>query len=213
VDEHTACLIDLEAGSVEILGTGVLTIRRQGRSQTFPTGATLTLADLAAAASSAPTRADPSRADPTRADPSTGRPCFGGDADAAGQPLPLDRAADGYRAGFRDALAAGDPDPAVAAILALDQLVEDWSADPSDERDHARSVLRGMVVELGERARAGLADPQHTLAPYVETLLTLRDQARERRDFTAADLIRDRLVSAGIEVQDTPTGTRWSLAS
>jgi cyanophycinase-like exopeptidase len=239
VDEHTACLIDLETGSVEVLGTGVLTIRRQGSSQTFPTGATVTLADLAAAASSAPTRADPGTGpdrsgpragdagapdgqtpdghspgghSPGGCDSSLGGPCSGGGADAVGQPLPLDRAAEGHRAEFRDALAAGDPDPAVAAILTLDQLVEDWSADPSDERDHARSVLRGMVVELGERARAGLADPRRTLAPYVDTLLTLRDQARERRDFTAADLIRDRLVSAGIEVRDTPTGTRWSLA-
>jgi cyanophycinase-like exopeptidase len=203
VDEHTACVFDLVAGTVEVLGSGVLTVRRQGRARTFPSGSTLTLADLAAQA----TRAGGSGVPVVDAADPAGGTGYGSGGDAQ-----LDQRADRYEAEFRAALAAGDPEPAVAAMLALDQLIEEWAADPSDERDYARSVARGMVVELGERARAGLADPAAALGPFVDTLLDLREQARERRDFGAADLIRDRLVGAGIEVRDSPDGTTWSLA-
>ena len=42
-------------------------------------------------------------------------------------------------------------------------------------------------------------------------LLEQRQAARERRDFAAADAIRDRLAQAGIRVEDRPGGPRWHL--
>ncbi len=36
VDEHTACIIDVEAGSVAVRGKGVVTVRRQGEERIFP---------------------------------------------------------------------------------------------------------------------------------------------------------------------------------
>jgi cyanophycinase-like exopeptidase len=213
VDEHTAAVFDLDAGTVGVLGTGVLTIRAQGRSRTFPSGATLAVAEVRDAASGAPSAGAAADGGATDRGAAGGAAVDGGGAPAAGgSQVQLDQIADRTEGEFRVALAAADPERAVAAVLGLDQLMEDWAADPSDERDYARSVLRGMVVELGERSRAGLADPQDALRPYVDTLLTLRDQARERRDFAAADLIRDRLTACGIEVRDTPDGTSWSLA-
>ena len=38
-----------------------------------------------------------------------------------------------------------------------------------------------------------------------------RAAARDRRDFTTADAIRSSLTALGVEISDTPTGTRWSL--
>ena len=49
------------------------------------------------------------------------------------------------------------------------------------------------------------------LATLVEKLLEDRDAARTARDFTSADRIRDELASAGIQIEDTPTGSHWSL--
>jgi cysteinyl-tRNA synthetase len=38
-----------------------------------------------------------------------------------------------------------------------------------------------------------------------------REQARADRDWPAADVVRDQLREAGIDVEDTPAGPRWTL--
>jgi cysteinyl-tRNA synthetase len=43
----------------------------------------------------------------------------------------------------------------------------------------------------------------------VERLLAERDAARRARDFARADAIREQLLQLGVEVMDTPEGTRW----
>jgi cysteinyl-tRNA synthetase len=47
----------------------------------------------------------------------------------------------------------------------------------------------------------------------VETLTAQRNEARARRDFAAADAIRDQLRAAGVDVEDTPNGSRWTLTA
>ena len=42
-------------------------------------------------------------------------------------------------------------------------------------------------------------------------LLEQRQAARERRDFAAADAIRNSLAALGVEVSDTPAGPRWKV--
>ncbi len=45
----------------------------------------------------------------------------------------------------------------------------------------------------------------------VERLLALRLLARKARDFAKADAIRALLIEAGVEIEDTPKGPRWSM--
>ncbi len=49
------------------------------------------------------------------------------------------------------------------------------------------------------------------LARVLEPILSRREEARKRKDFKTADLLRDLLSSAGIILEDTPSGTRWKL--
>nr|NLI51449.1 cysteine--tRNA ligase [Propionibacterium sp.] len=53
------------------------------------------------------------------------------------------------------------------------------------------------------------------LAPVVDalvqTLLAQRAEARARRDWAAADAIRDSLAASGLKIEDTKDGARWSL--
>ena len=43
----------------------------------------------------------------------------------------------------------------------------------------------------------------------IERLIEERQAARRRRDFAAADRIRDDLAARGVLLEDSPAGTRW----
>ena len=101
----------------------------------------------------------------------------------------------------------------VSAILDLEAAIEAWSTDTdeNDDSDRARAVLRGLVARLGRTAQQGLVDPADRLRPAVEPLIALREALRKDRAYAAADVIRDALAAAGVELRDTPDGTSWDL--
>ena len=68
-----------------------------------------------------------------------------------------------------------------------------------------------MLARLGEAALDGLRDPRDAVEPFIGTLLNLRARARALRDWEAADLIRDRLTAAGVEVRDDGNDSTWIL--
>jgi cysteinyl-tRNA synthetase len=50
-----------------------------------------------------------------------------------------------------------------------------------------------------------------TVGALVEALLQQRQEARARKDWAAADAVRDQLKAAGVEIEDTAAGPRWTL--
>jgi hypothetical protein len=195
IDEHTGLVLDLEAGTADVVGLGVVTIRSGGTSSTLPAGSRVAIADLRP--SSHPlsvTNPSPSDGSPREASLLTG------DVAAA-------------ESSFDAALAARDMGAAVQAILDLEQLLHAWSADTlqSDDLDRGRAALRSMVVRLGDVAVGGAADPRSVVGPFVEVLLDARRSARSGGRYADADLLRDALVGLGVEVRDTASGTEWSL--
>ena len=50
-----------------------------------------------------------------------------------------------------------------------------------------------------------------TLTAWVEERLAARKAARTGRNFAEADRIRDELRARGVEIEDTPMGTKWRL--
>ncbi|HYZ08598.1 MAG TPA: hypothetical protein VE709_08455 [Pseudonocardiaceae bacterium] len=203
VDEHTALVLDLAAGTASVLGRGTVTTRVDGVSRMLPAGAVVPIAELAgelAGERDAGQDREPSA--PVAAPPVE-----------AEVPPSVRAAADRARATFDTALAAGDADVAGSAVLGLEQALHDWSADTlqSGDEDYARHTLRGMVLELARAAESGLADPRERLAPLVEVLLEWRDAARQHGDFALADALRGRLNAAGVMVQDTFRGSRWTV--
>jgi cysteinyl-tRNA synthetase len=79
---------------------------------------------------------------------------------------------------------------AMLGILGLDPLAEPWSAGRGTAAgDDLRPVVDALVsVALGQR-----------------------QAARQRKDYDAADAIRDQLQEAGVIVEDTARGPRWEL--
>jgi hypothetical protein len=204
IDEHTGILVDVEADTVEVVGKGGLTLRRDGASVRFESGAVLSVEVLRAggpvsgAPAVAPAVAAPVTAvEPTAADDS------------------LEAATARHEAEFDRAIADRDADGAVAAVLHLESAIVEWSRDTlqSDQVDSARASLRTMVVRLGEAAVGGLRDVREVVGPVVEAALAARAVARTEKAFAVSDALRDGLAAAGIEVRDTPDGVEWLLTS
>ena len=210
VDEHTAVLLDLDLATATVLGNGVMTVRRHGRSVVHPAGRTVDFADLASGADRSTASATASAATAERGEPAESTDP--GQAPTSA-PTSLRAAADAIAARFDAALATNDVDGCVTAILDLEQTLVDWSSDTltSDEGDHARAHLHRMVVRLGELAIVGAQDPRTVVGPFVDGLIELRGRARDAKDFATSDWIRDHLTSAGVEVRDTPDGAEWLL--
>jgi hypothetical protein len=206
VDEHTGLILDLDGGRGCVVGRGGVTVRAAGRSVVFPAGSDLALGDLGAAAGEARSSSVSGPVPPVEASLPPGAPPAAGTSPLVEE---IRRLAERFDA----ALVARDVAAAVAAVLDLDTTLVDWSRDTlqSDQLDTGRSVLRSMVVRLGEAAELGLRDPTEAIAPLVDGLLEVRDRARRAKDYAAADAVRDRLLAAGVEVRDAPEGTTWGL--
>ena len=65
------------------------------------------------------------------------------------------------------------------------------------------------VLDLAEREVDEVPDE---LRGWIEDRLAARARARENGDYARADSIREELVGAGIEIEDTPGGSRWKRA-
>jgi hypothetical protein len=226
VDEHTALLVDLDAGEATVMGNGGVTIRRRGRSSVLETGTRVRLEKMAAMAAGVGGRGlggGRSSSPGPLSGGSDGGPSAGSDGAAAGsdgaaapvfgEATPLAADIRRLEAEFTAAADAGHIKDAVRAVLDLDDTLADWASDTnqSDDVDRGRAALRRMVVRLGELAEIGARDPAVVVGPFVDALLAERAQARAERRFEGADRIRDGLVALGVEVRDTPAGTRWDL--
>jgi cysteinyl-tRNA synthetase len=106
------------------------------------------------------------------------------------------------------------------AVAVLHKAVRDGNQalEPGDHDQIAcrLSEVNGMLMILGLNADSEVWqwDDHHLTAVVdglVNELLMQRAAARERKDFATADAIRSSLTTLGIEVSDTPQGTRWSL--
>jgi cyanophycinase-like exopeptidase len=206
VDEHTACIFDLDAGTATVRGRGAVTWRHRTVSRRFENGMVLPIETLAE--SGADMHAAPAK---LQIDAPTAN---GEDVNDSGESPFLEELA--KHTGEADsALRGRDVETAVAALLAIDTQRHDWAADTldSDEQEQARVALRQYMVRLGELARDGAADPRERLAPLVERVLALRRQLRSEGDFKMSDRLRDLLVDAGVEVRDTRDGSDWGLVS
>ena len=225
VDEHTAVLIDLRAQDIEIRGRGGVTIRRSGDSVVLPSGTRLSAADLrdlvrgirrarrGAGAGDSSARGDEGRdGDGCAAGANADEPTLrSAQWSAEWSALPLPELMAAAERGFGAAAGARDADAMVRVILELEAAITRWEADTDEDQgtEQARALLRSLIGRLGRAASDGLADPRDRLRPMVEPLLALRAALRGEGNFAAADAIRAALAATGLDVSDTPEGTRW----
>jgi cysteinyl-tRNA synthetase len=137
----------------------------------------------------------------------------GGDSSPSGRPT-RDDVPEAFAAALDDDL--GTP----AAIAVVHDLVREGNkalAEGGDVAPYAAQV-RAMLGVLG----LDPADPawrptgaSDELEPVVDALvrglLDERARARESKDWARADAIRDQLGAAGVTIEDTPSGPKWSV--
>lgn len=203
VDEHTAAIVDVEAQTIDVRGAGALTLRHRNHVIVVPAGESISLDQAAAALAGDGMQAH--AVAPARAAESPA-------ADPSGAPG-LRAAAEQRKADFDAALARGDAEKALEEALGVEADIHAWSADTlqGDDIDAARAVLRAMIVALASAARDGLRDERDVIGPFVDIAIEVRRRARASKDFELSDLVRDQLVSAGIEVRDTGDGAEWTI--
>jgi hypothetical protein len=208
VDSHTALVLDLEAGKATVSGLGGVTVRVDGRSAVFPGGSEVAIDAFGEAARelAAGQTVDVDR------EFGDGRAGAGSSSAVVSAPI-LDSMAE-LEGSFVAALDRGDIRTAVGALLDLDSAISARvrHGEDSPDLDSADATFRSLIARLGERAEVGSRDPRETLEPFVAALLELRARARTARDWATADLVRDRLAAAGVEVRDGSDGSTWVMA-
>ena len=96
------------------------------------------------------------------------------------------------------------------AVAALFDFVRVANRELDQHGGGARQALEALdrvmgvldVLPTAKTVDAGLAN-------WVEERIAARAQARKSKDFKAADAIRAELAGRGVEIEDTPLGTKW----
>lgn len=198
IDEYTACIIDLAQMECRVIGAGQVTLRSQEREEFFPSGVAFKLEQLRSGVLPAPSGVPPQS-------PSTAtRP-----AQYAGAQT-LQTEIERARSAFAVDPAAWNLTDAARALYELAKGIDDASAAgvKAQMLDQARGVLRELGLVLSDRAASGDADLGNA-KPFVDLLVEIRTKLRAARQFTLADQVRDELIQLGIQLEDSPAGTRW----
>jgi cysteinyl-tRNA synthetase len=83
---------------------------------------------------------------------------------------------------------------------------ESWLEEP--RADLASDVVERLSALLGEEISFNGA----TAPEAVERVIAARTAARENKNWSASDRLRDALLQVGVELMDTKNGTSWRVA-
>jgi cysteinyl-tRNA synthetase len=113
---------------------------------------------------------------------------------------------------FRDAMDDDFNTPVALSVLfeLARQINRATAADaPNEAITWAQSTLKELAGVLGLRLSPAEAPSGVDVGAYVDLLLDVRRELRDRKLWDLADTIRDRLEALDIKIEDTPTGTTW----
>jgi cysteinyl-tRNA synthetase len=118
--------------------------------------------------------------------------------------------ADEFAAAMNDDLAV----PQALAFIAESMRIGNTSADDKKVIAKTAGEIRGALSILGcdplDPVFATSKSNDAAMDGLIKLALEQREAARLRKDFAAADAIRDQIASLGVIVEDTPNGPRWS---
>ncbi len=102
----------------------------------------------------------------------------------------------------------------IATVFDFARQTGAWCREAAGREDllAAAAVMHRLVDDvLGLRWRQAGAGESGRIHDVIQILAELRTEARKSRNFALGDEIRQRLSAVGIELRDTPQGTKWVL--
>jgi cysteinyl-tRNA synthetase len=118
--------------------------------------------------------------------------------------------ADEFAKAMNDDLAV----PQALAFIAESMRIGNSAAEDKKVIAKTAGEIRGALSVLGcdpkDAAFAATQSNNDAIDGLIKLALEQREAARLRKDFAAADQIRDQIASLGITVEDTTNGPRWS---
>jgi cysteinyl-tRNA synthetase len=102
---------------------------------------------------------------------------------------------------------------AAQAMAVLFDLARAINRAQEEKQDvsQARSTLAELAGVLGFTLEEP-TKPVLAAEPFIELLISLRNDLRQAKQWQLADKIRDQLAASGIALEDTPKGTIWKRA-
>ena len=130
-------------------------------------------------------------------------------ASVLGKPVEI-LIADEFKQAMNDDLAV----PQALAFISESMRIGNSSADDKKIIAKTAGEIRGALSILGcdpqDQAFASNKSNDAAMDGLIKLALEQREAARVRKDFQAADQIRDQIAALGITVEDTSNGPRWS---
>jgi cysteinyl-tRNA synthetase len=193
MDEHTACIIRLDPGVCEIRGVGQVTLIRGQKEQVFRAGETF----------------DVDLLKPVRSDELEKPTEMSDEAITTQWSSPT---WDKIRASHDALIEAVNPAQGEVVTYIYDLMTlmtaarerADW-----ETMKQAEQAVREALVEIIARMGNSTGNIDELIGPYIDLLLELRLTFRSNKQWDQADLIRKRLGTLGIVVEDGPQGSTW----
>ncbi len=194
LDEHTACIMDLERDEALVRGIGRVIVRTRTMEAAFAKGERFPLALLRGETAAHDQQFAPLQAEPVQETAAPPQDSFW-------------QQVHGLEDAFRQGLSGNSWEETTGALLSLDDAI--WKAHEQGESEEfisqAREALRDMLADLGKRLGAESAHTAPAVAPLVDGLIALRARLRDEKKWQEADALRLCLERADIMIEDAKT--------
>jgi len=202
LDEHTACILDFETDEALIKGIGKVTLQRSGSAMVFDTRERFSLEVLRGGDGGKEWKQTSPVTEDSEGVPETESGAFWNRIHQ-------------LEADFQHGLETRAAKKSTNALLELDRTI--WRAQQDLENpefiSQAREVLRELIVLLGTELANSPKSLEDCLSPLVIDLIQLRENFRQKKQWQAADAVRQCLEHSGTIIEDTKDGPQWRLKS
>jgi cysteinyl-tRNA synthetase len=200
LDEHTACIMDLETQTAEIRGLGNIIIQQGSREISFGKGETIPLELFKEGIKQSPKK-------------SNTQTKFNNVKNIENKENSFWDNIHQLETIFREGLEENDSKKMTSALLDLDSTL--WKAESTMESaeniSQVREILRELIVVLGVEMDSRPGSFESVMNPLVSRLLDLREYYRKEKRWADSDKIRDILYQCKVIVEDTKDGQKWRM--